>query len=206
MVSAGDCAETLPVVPRGTVPSILDATLQNAPFWRNVEQLRLKENMRLRRPGISKAEQEDIRRSAEWLTSVGRGTCSDRDGFVKIPPYIRVYDPNDGVRALTALLAGKNTDVSAVNVEMLGKLPGEIHIFRSADCVPRSELPSYNGMQVTTEYLNAVPRIAIARDRAQGRGTHCENTESRSCQRWRFMRLKRTVRSSRRVSDFSAGI
>ncbi|KAI5449084.1 hypothetical protein NCC49_005354 [Naganishia albida] len=166
----------------GGVTMHMDATLQNAPFWRNVEQLRLTENMRLRRQGISEAEQEDIRRFAEWLTSVGRKTCSDRDGFVKIPPYIRVYHPNDGVRALTencygdvwtrpvdpedehlrewfskrALLAGKNTDVNAVNAEMLGKLPGESQIFRSADCIARSELPSYDSIQVTTEYLNAL--------------------------------------------------
>jgi hypothetical protein len=145
-------------------------------------QLKLTENMRLRRHGISEEEGNDIRKFAEWLTEVGSGRCNDSQGFVNLPPFIRLSSPDDGISALKertygnvwrdeylngneeflewfskrALLAGKNTDVNAVNAEMLAKLPGESICFKSADCIPRTEEHDYRGPDMPIEYLNAL--------------------------------------------------
>jgi hypothetical protein len=70
---------------------------------------------------------------------------------------VGLVDPDDELLlewvSKRALVAGKNTDV---NAEMLSKLPEESQIFRGSDCIPRSELPLYNGMLVALEYLNAL--------------------------------------------------
>jgi hypothetical protein len=144
----------------GVLLNIMNATLQSSELWAAVEQLKLTENMRLQRRGITEQEAEEIRRFADWLL--------DNNGHVTIPPYIRVISADDGLPALTAatygevwrnelleaddeilawfskraLSAGKNKDVNAVNAEMLQKLPGESVCFRTADCIPRVKRPT----------------------------------------------------------------
>jgi hypothetical protein len=102
MVFAGDWAQTLPVVPRGSVANIMNPTLQSSELWAPVEQLKLTEKMRLQRRGITEQEAEEMRRFADWLLEVGAGRCNDNNGHVILPPYIRVISPDDGLPALTA--------------------------------------------------------------------------------------------------------
>jgi hypothetical protein len=86
MVFAGDWAQTLPVVPRGSVANIMNPTLQSSELWAPVEQLKLTEKMRLQRRGITEQEAEEIRRFTDWLLGVGTGRCNDNNGHVTIPP------------------------------------------------------------------------------------------------------------------------
>jgi hypothetical protein len=106
MVFAGDWAQTLPVVPRGSVANIVNATLQSSKVWPQVVQLKSTENMRLRRDGFPAAQAAEIRQFADWLLEVGGGRCNYDNGHVKIPPYIRLISPDDGLPALTAATYG----------------------------------------------------------------------------------------------------
>lgn len=83
---AGDWAQTLPGVPRGGVANILNATLQRSNLWRNIEQLKLTENMRLKRDDMSEQEANDIKTFAECLAQLGSGRCNESQSFVKSPP------------------------------------------------------------------------------------------------------------------------
>jgi hypothetical protein len=178
---AGDWAQTLPVIHRGKEADIANACLYSSPLWPQVTRLELHENMRLRRPGITAQEAEEVLQFANWLKSVGRGDDRDEKNNITIPDYIRLITGPDGLKELTlqtyadvysrpidmndhgllewfgkrALLAGKNTDVNAVNADMLANMPGEARAYKSADCIPRTTESTYAGT-VTTEYLNAL--------------------------------------------------
>jgi hypothetical protein len=137
--------------------------------------------MRLRRPGLTEQQTEEIRVFADWLQTVGKRRGRDDKGNIKIPEYIRLISPEEGVRALTAhtyadvysreidlnddgllewfgkraLLAGKNTDVNAVNRDMLDAMPGVARSYKSADCIPhRAESDFTRRDDVGIEYLN----------------------------------------------------
>jgi hypothetical protein len=94
--------------PGGTesVANILNAALKSSELWPQVVQLKLTENMRLTRHGITAAHAAEFRQFADWLLEVGAGRCNDNNGHVKIPPYIRVISPDDGLPVFTAAIYG----------------------------------------------------------------------------------------------------
>jgi hypothetical protein len=108
MVFAGDCAQTLPVVPRGSVANISNATLQSFVLWPQVVQLKLTENMRLRRDDITvhQLQRFDNSRIGCWRLE-REGTMITMVMSKSLPPpYIRLISPDDGLPALTAATYG----------------------------------------------------------------------------------------------------
>jgi hypothetical protein len=181
VVFAGDWAQTVPVMHRGREPDIANACLNASPMWRQVERLELKDYMRLRRPGLTAEQTEEIRVFAEWLKSVGQGEGRDDKGNIKIPEYIRLISPSERIQTITAhtyadvysreidvndevllqwfgkraLLTGKNTDVNAVNADMLAAMPGVPRSYKSADCIPHEAESDFTRRDdVGIEYLN----------------------------------------------------
>jgi hypothetical protein len=66
----------LPVIPKGTVSQIIDASLRNAPFWNDVNVLHLTTNMRVlsQSATMSIEERKNAEAFAKWLISVGDGS------------------------------------------------------------------------------------------------------------------------------------
>jgi hypothetical protein len=85
----------------------MNATLHRSELWAAVEQLKLTENTCPQRRGITEQEAEEIRRFADWLLEVGTRICSDNNDHVKIPAYIQLISPDDGLPDLTAATHGE---------------------------------------------------------------------------------------------------
>jgi hypothetical protein len=63
-------------MPRGSGNDILEATLQQAPFWRDIHPPSLEENMRLQRPGMT-----DLNVTAR-IAYFGRAILAERNDNV----------------------------------------------------------------------------------------------------------------------------
>lgn len=88
MVFGGDWAQTLPVVPRGSIADIVAFTLQRSFLWQDVTALQLRTDMRLKRPGLTPEKTERIERFAQWLRRVGTGQENDVQNLIKLPAYL----------------------------------------------------------------------------------------------------------------------
>lgn len=85
----GDFRQCLPVVPNATFNQILDSTLPNASFWKDVQVFHLTTNMRLlaRVAEMSLLEQEKAIAFAVWLLEIGNGKVEimNEDGTTTLP-------------------------------------------------------------------------------------------------------------------------
>lgn len=75
VVFAGDFRQCLPVVPKGSPSQILVSSIIHVPFWKDVQALRLKINMRLLRQyeRMTPLEHHTAESFAKWLLTVGEG-------------------------------------------------------------------------------------------------------------------------------------
>jgi hypothetical protein len=62
-----------------------------------------------------------------------------------------------------AILAGKNTEVAALNAKILDMLPGDSVTYRNADCIPGQANRIEEGDQIPVEVLNTMnfPGMAL---------------------------------------------
>jgi hypothetical protein len=148
IVFGGDWRQTLPVVPHGSREDIIDATLCCSTLWPFVTLFELTENMRLRAHGAA-----GDREFANWLTEIGEG-ASHPDGAdtarVSIPTSMIVYHLDEFLTAIfgnisgslspasdffldRCILAPRNAHVTDINDMLLGRLPGNLLYFPSAE-------------------------------------------------------------------------
>ena len=145
----GDFRQILPVVKKGTRGMIVSTSLRRSPLWQEMNVLRLRDNMRLQRPGPSDLERTAIHTFAQQLLYVGGHV--DPDKCIYWDPRDQVI--NSSVEALAtevypdlsqrllsldllkgrAILAPKNEQVAEVNTILLSAMPGIEHALLSAD-------------------------------------------------------------------------
>jgi len=174
---SGDFRQMLPVVERGNRAAVVNKCLKSSnDLWDDdVEILRLTENMRVQKYIEQYPDDTDfhteLREFEKWLLKLGDGKASvskskKHDGVVKIPHQMTrdssedvmddVYgDLRDNVGNKQYLksrmiLAADNTIVNETNIEMVQKLPGELHTFKSVDTVDNDD----QRLEYPVDYLN----------------------------------------------------
>ncbi|XP_076908519.1 uncharacterized protein LOC143565431 [Bidens hawaiensis] len=71
MLLGGDFRQTLPIVHKASISSIIASSLPNSYQWRHFKIYQLTQNMRLQRPGMNQSEASSIARFSSWLISLG---------------------------------------------------------------------------------------------------------------------------------------
>ena len=163
----GDFRQILPVVKGGTRGQIVSASLKRSPLWSHGHTIKLTQNMRLERPGLSLQERDAIASFATNLLRIGEHTGDD--GKIQWDPAHRVAD--NSLKALAdavfpnlehslpsleglqhaAILAATNVSVSEVNHHLLGLMPGREQISVSVDYCKDGESDAF-----PTEFLHSV--------------------------------------------------
>ncbi|XP_017461157.1 PREDICTED: uncharacterized protein LOC108354487 [Rhagoletis zephyria] len=165
---SGDFRQTLPVIPRSTPADELAACLKSSVLWLHVQKLCLKTNLR-----VHLLEQDASAQTfAEQLLDLGNGTMptDGPDHFITLPtnfcvftataseligkvfPDIAQNHRNIDWLSERAILAARNIDVDAMNLEVLAQIPGEAKLFKSIDTV----LNDVEVINYPTEFLNSL--------------------------------------------------
>ena len=164
---AGDFRQTLPVVPKGTMADELKACLKSSHLWRHVKALTLSTNMRVHLQGDVSAGQ-----FAEQLLAIGNGKmpADPANGLISIPgnfcnvvksveelkssvfPNIQTHFKDHKWLCERAILAPKNVNVNAINLEIQQQLPGETTLYKSIDTATDTDA----AVQYPTEFLNSL--------------------------------------------------
>lgn len=77
---SGDFRQCLPVVNETSSSAIMNSCLTSSPLWRHIKPLKLTQNMRLQRPGMSEEQRAAVQDYSEWLLNVGNGSLASSDG------------------------------------------------------------------------------------------------------------------------------
>ncbi|CAF1074146.1 unnamed protein product [Rotaria sordida] len=164
---AGDFRQTLPVIPKGTMADELKACLKSSYLWRHVASLKLSSNMRVHLQGDVSAG-----RFAEQLLAIGNGKIpadpvsgliNISDNFCnivesveelknKVFPNIQTQYKDHKWLCERAILAPKNVNVNAINLQIQQQLPGEAISYKSIDTVKDIDMV----VQYPTEFLNSL--------------------------------------------------
>ncbi|XP_014789226.1 uncharacterized protein LOC106882911 [Octopus bimaculoides] len=152
LLLSGDFRQTLPVIPKGTRADEVRACLKSFTLWPQVKMLSLSTNMRVHLLGdsTSAAFTEDI-------LALGEGKVPRNDkGDISISELCNTVDnPSDLLETVfpnlesnyadinwlseRTILAPKNVAVSAINDQLISRIPGEECIYKSIDrtCDPQ---------------------------------------------------------------------
>ncbi|CAF1513734.1 unnamed protein product [Rotaria magnacalcarata] len=164
---AGDFRQTLPVIPKGTMADELKACLKSSYLWRHVVPFKLSTNMRVHLQGDVSAG-----RFAEQLLAIGKGEIpadpvsgliNISDNFCnivesveelknKVFPNIQTHYKDHKWLCERAILAPKNVNVNAINLQIQQQLPGEAISYKSIDTVKDIDMV----VQYPTEFLNSL--------------------------------------------------
>lgn len=171
----GDFRQVLPVVKKGNRSAIVNSTIKNAPFWKEVTQFKLTINMRIKSAAInSGVDESKLNSFSEFLLAIGEGRMpfvkeSKYTDEIQLPKSIsknmdeqqllkQIY-PNimqnyldSDFMCSRAILAGKNRDVNRINEIAADYFPGDSKIYLSADTV----LDAYQRNIFPTEFLNKI--------------------------------------------------
>jgi ATP-dependent DNA helicase PIF1 len=167
VVLAGDFRQTLPVIQKGTMADELKACLKSSYLWRHVKALTLKTNMRVHLQGDVSAGQ-----FAEQLLAIGNGKipADPANGLINIPGnFCNVVGSIEELKSSVfrniqthfkdhkwlcerAILAPKNINVNAINLQIQQQLPGETKSYKSIDTATDVDA----AVQYPTEFLNSL--------------------------------------------------
>ncbi|CAG9840969.1 unnamed protein product [Diabrotica balteata] len=91
-VLSRDFRQTLPVIPRSTYADEINASLKSSPFWRNVEKVQLKVNMR-----VQMLQDPSAETFSKQLLDIGDGkVATDETGYIKLPTdFCTIADSQD---------------------------------------------------------------------------------------------------------------
>ena len=148
VVFCGDFRQTLPVCPNKPRGTIVATCLQHAPFWEDIQILRLTINMRLRDPRLSEQGRRDAAKFAEDVLEVGNATTTliprgSKDGWMPwsrgfigdntqagivkiIYPDLSRNLPDSDYLGERAILAVTNVDVGRINNACVEQLRGNV--------------------------------------------------------------------------------
>ncbi|XP_039778097.1 ATP-dependent DNA helicase PIF1-like [Panicum virgatum] len=163
MVFGGDFRQILPVVARGTIAQICDATLLQSYIWDDIKIIRLKQNMRA---------QNDVWFS-QFLLRIDDGTEKTfPNDYVDLPDDIMLeYNNDQSIDILIdhvfpdlannctsasymrerAILSTRNEYVDSLNAMMIAKFSGEEKVYYSHDSVDDDSTNNY-----PLDFLNSI--------------------------------------------------
>jgi hypothetical protein len=161
----GDFRQVLPVVKMGSRAQIVAACIKRSPLWAHFRVFHLRENMRVRRDGVTS---QDAEQYARWVLDLGNGDLpADDDGMIEIPPQLCIkpselidwtfpnlteYCHDQQWMLDRAILAAHNSVVGSINEEVTRRFPGqEVHCY-SADRI----IDDDHALAVPPEYLNSL--------------------------------------------------
>jgi ATP-dependent exoDNAse (exonuclease V) alpha subunit len=167
LLLAGDFRQTLPVIPKGTMADELKACLKYSYLWRHIKTHKLTTNMRVHLQGDIAAGQ-----FAQQLLSLGDGkiAADPISGLITIPNnFCNLVDSLETLKNSVfpdiqrcfndhkwlcerAILAPKNNDVNAINLQIQKQLPGNDISYKSIDTVVDID----QAVQYPTEFLNSL--------------------------------------------------
>ncbi|KAH9572326.1 hypothetical protein CY35_02G142800 [Sphagnum magellanicum] len=177
VVFGGDFRQCLPVVSRGSWAAIVSTALSRSVLWRQVRILTLTENMRLRANPLSKPYAKYLLRvdngqESSIIDHFPPEVDAEPSIGVEIALYLEIHQApslktlihaifpalvinyaNQGYMDGRAILTTKNTIVKSLNTQIVEAVPGQEHIFLSADSV---ETGDDQAMAIGTEFLNTI--------------------------------------------------
>jgi ATP-dependent DNA helicase PIF1 len=170
-VFAGDFRQILPVIPRGSKADVLNACLKASFIWNSIQRLNLTTNMRAHLTNNPSAAN-----FAKILLTLGNGhfTADNDNGIIStkdlgrnvktiqelkeaVFPNLRNNFLNFNWICERAILAPTNDSVNRINLELLAKLPGDTHLYKSIDTVQDNE----DAINYPTEFLNSLELSGI---------------------------------------------
>jgi ATP-dependent DNA helicase PIF1 len=177
VVFGGDFRQCPLMVSRGSRAAIVSATLSRSVLWRQVRILTLTENMRLRANPLSKPYAEyllkvDNGQESSIINHFPPEADSKPSIGVEIALYLEIHQApslktlihvvfpalainyaNQGYMDGRTILTTKNTIVNSLNTQIVKTVPGQEHIFLSADSV---ETGDDQAMAISIEFLNTI--------------------------------------------------
>ncbi|XP_028782636.1 uncharacterized protein LOC114738734 [Neltuma alba] len=179
VVMGGDFRQILPVIPKGTRASVVNACISSSFLWGHCTMFQLTKNMRLQ-SSASNQDNERLERFSNWLLAVGDGRLGEsNDGIaeIEIPPELLVSKFSNPIEAIVsstyvdlmgnlgnseyfnnrAILAPTIDHVNQINDYMCSLLPGDSYEYLSCDTVCKSteDSDSFDNLY-TTEFLNTI--------------------------------------------------
>ena len=175
---SGDFRQLLPVIERANRAKIVSHTLKHsAILWDDdVVTLSLRENMRVKNEMAKQPDNEDFHHQLteyeQWLLSLGEGRLPsegivDDSNIIEIPSEMCLESKDEVVETVfddfednigdadyfksRVLLAATNEIVNEVNNEMVTRIPGDMHTFRSIDTVDDTDTTMF-----PVEFLNSL--------------------------------------------------
>ncbi|XP_011872724.1 PREDICTED: uncharacterized protein LOC105564719, partial [Vollenhovia emeryi] len=176
----GDFRQNLPVVPHAQKAAIIESTVKYHTIWRNVIQVKLKQNMRT----------GEEREFANWLLQVGDGKLSNIDelnqDIIEIPnDFISeqslitdIFGDQFSIEQVRqnqdrAILCPKNEDTFKINDEILRLMEGEEKEYLSIDSImsddPQEEL------NYPTEFINSLTPTGMPGQTLEKVGIYLQN-------------------------------
>ena len=158
MVFGGDFRQILPVVPNGNRAAIVQASLKYTKFWKNVNQHKLTENMRIKTASFNLGKShQTLMDFAKYLLSLGEGKfqCLKNSNYTddiqlpinlsqnvdelelikKVFPDINNNYKNTEFITSRAILTPKNKTVDLINELASTYFPGIAKTYLSTDSV-----------------------------------------------------------------------
>ena len=175
-VMAGDFRQTLPVIPRGTRANEVDACIKNSHLWKHVQKFALTINMRVHLQGdetaghfsymLLKLGDGKFQPDSSGLIpmkDIGNVVLSSTDLLTSVFPDIHQHYKDSQWLCERAILAPKNDIVTDINSQLLQKIPGETHLFKSIDTIPDED----EAVQYPVEFLNSLEIPGVPPHRLQ---------------------------------------
>ncbi|XP_056685899.1 uncharacterized protein [Spinacia oleracea] len=184
VVLGGDFRQILPVIPRKGRAEIVDGSISKSnTLWPHCKVFKLTMNMRLQGTADQIGKQE-LAQFSQWVLDVGDGKIpaivmegEEEPNWIEIPDDILLKDKGDKKKAIIqeiypdllnkyrdlnylterAILTPKNEGVDEINNYILGMIPGDEHIYKSADRIcPFTNTSTNDEVLYPTEFLNTL--------------------------------------------------
>ncbi|KAK9065016.1 hypothetical protein SSX86_016399 [Deinandra increscens subsp. villosa] len=180
----GDFRQTLPILKRAGKAKVIASSLPKSYLWPYFQIIKLTQNMRLLRHGISDTERDSIARFSQWLLDVGDGKVgstlantaldsreieipqehlirSDDDPLLHLIQFIYDEATLNAPTALNlsdkAIVCPKNVTANEINTRVLHMAPGNTSTYLSTDSItPRANDGGNSELLYPVEYLNSL--------------------------------------------------
>ena len=169
VIFGGDFQQMLPVVIKGTREDIVQATLQRSHLWNNIQIIHLRQNMQL--------HGNNSHAFAQWLLDLGHGRTTHEENMstsITVPEFMCRRSENKLIQSVygsitnyttmptpnffedRAILAARNVDVRSLNSTILARLPGDEHMYCSADSYSIESPDQQQNLDVPVEFLHTL--------------------------------------------------
>ncbi|PIA43487.1 hypothetical protein AQUCO_01900110v1 [Aquilegia coerulea] len=171
-------------VPKGSRETIVDALISRSYLWSHCRTFKLGINMRLQSQNLNILETKKVNKLRKWILDLGNGNlptismCGEQEPtWIKIPDDYLLQPKNDPMKSIVewvypdlknkyadlnylrerCILTPRNDCVEKLNSYIISTIPGESHIYLSADTLsPMSGGPDIQDVSPPIEFLNSM--------------------------------------------------